>query len=137
MIGSWVGGLVDPHLHPHSHIMSLTESHIILYLSISTTAGSRVGRFQDFISLVLWATFCTWMIWNLHFDQFIPRDPKYLIPPMLILTDHITTVSQFLTFCNNEFTSSRVGRLKKVPNVICFCPSPPPSCYSQEAFSMV
>jgi hypothetical protein len=50
--GSQVGELADPHIHPHSHIMSPTDRHIILYLIVFVVAGSRVGGFQDFISLV-------------------------------------------------------------------------------------
>jgi len=44
-IVSRVGGLSNLNLHPYSHIMSLTDHRIILYLTIFAVAGSQVQYF--------------------------------------------------------------------------------------------
>jgi hypothetical protein len=66
-----VGGLVDLHLHPYSHIMSPTDCRIILYLTVFTVTGSRV---QAFISHVPRYPFCTQKIHDLHFDHQTHRE---------------------------------------------------------------
>jgi hypothetical protein len=121
-VGSWVGKLMDPHLDPHSHIMSSIDRHIILYLEVFAVGGFRVGKFQAFISCVLWLHFVPKrsLIYILTIE--IP-ELLSLISPALSLTDCITTLSDFSTFCNGGLTGSQVGGFTKIPNATFSHPS--------------
>jgi len=46
IMGSWVGGLTDPHLHLYSHITSPTDCHSFPYLANFMNTGSQVGTIK-------------------------------------------------------------------------------------------
>jgi hypothetical protein len=116
MVGSRVGGLAGFHLHPYSHIMSLTDHRIILYLTISASRGFAGSSFHIPSSAIsiLHPKIC-----DLHYDHRTHRAPKYLISPILSLTDRITTLSLFSTFRNHGFAGSGLVGSQKFPNPNC------------------
>jgi hypothetical protein len=136
-MGSRVGGLTGLHLHPCSYIMSLTDYLVIIYLTIFATAGSRV---QAFIFQVPQSPFCTQrpVIYIMTIRLVMGTELlsiSFLLYPSP--TDHCATLSLFSIIHNHGFAGSRVGGFTKIPNSNFSCPSPPSSCFSQYAFSMV
>jgi hypothetical protein len=125
-MSSWVGRLVDPHLHPHPHIMSPVDRCAILYLADFSITGSRVGGVE----------LSHPMFRHIHFESkrsviYIltikpPPNPKYPISPLLGPTSHVSTLSHFSTFCSHGFLGS-----KKYQILFFSRSSPSPSCISQ------
>jgi hypothetical protein len=112
-VGSQVGGLEDPHIHPYPRIRSPTDCCVILYLVDLVIAFSRVGGVK--LSYP--------MFHDIHFASksftiyiLTPRLPELpsLIPPTMSLSDRRT----ILYLANFTPLLSQVRGFTKVSNHI-------------------
>jgi hypothetical protein len=106
MTGSRVGGLTNTHLHPYSHIMSLTDHCIILYLTIFAVTGSWV---QTIIFQVPRYPFCTrrYVIYIMNIRLVVGTELlsiSFLLYPSS--TDRSQHLANFLSFVGSQVHKS-------------------------------
>jgi hypothetical protein len=139
--GSRVSGLEDTHLHPYPHITSLTDRCVILYLADFAIAGSWVSRVELSYTMFPDIHFASKISTIYILTPELPKIPS-LIPPTMSSSDH-RAILYLANFEPSTVAGSRVPKFpcsKKVSNPICLFLSrlsPPPSCSSQCAFSML
>jgi hypothetical protein len=125
------------HLYPCSYIMSLIDRFVIIHLTILATVGSWV---QDFIFQISQSPFCTQTPVIYIMTIKLVTGTEILSISFLLYpspTDRCVTLSLFSIVHNHGFGVPRLASSQKAPNSNCSCPSPPSSCFSQCAFSMV
>jgi hypothetical protein len=125
---------MDLNPHTYSHIMSMNDHHVIMYLTIFfVTTSSWV---QDFIFQLPLYPFVTQIsvIYIMTVRIIVGTELlsiSFLLYPSLI--DHCATLSLFSIIHNRGFAGSQ-----KFPNSNFSCPPPPPSsCFSQHTFKYV
>jgi hypothetical protein len=100
--------------------MSLTDHHIIPILNHFCSRGFTGSRVQAFIFQVPRYPFCTQRstIYIMTIRLVTPRAPKYLISPILSLTDRITTLSLFSIFHNRRVRGFPGWRVHKNSQIL-------------------
>jgi len=107
-----VGGLMDPHLHPYSHVMSPTNCRIFLYLTVFTVTGLQVQvttfqvpRYPFYTQRFVTYIMTIRLITGTELLSF-----SFLL--YLTLTDHSQHLANFLSFAT---MGSWVPRLASSP----------------------
>jgi hypothetical protein len=130
-MGSRVGGLAGfspPSIFPYHESNRLPCYYVLNHFCNHGFTGSSFHIPSSAIS-ILHPKIC-----DLHYDHQTYRAPKYLISPVLSLTNHSETLSLFSIFRNHGFVGSWLAGSQKFPNPNCSRPSPPSSCFSQYTF---